>query len=97
MMKCMAEGCLSCATKQAHMKIYVEGFSPKSMQPIHGEFEVYCCDEHATDDAGKNLLNRNEEAKRALEQQFEAARVRKPDWHISRVVWANLPAMIHTH
>lgn len=94
-MICMKEGCCGVATKQAHMRLFT--VQQESAAPIPGDFGLVCCYDHATDEAGRAVLNENEHGRKQIEIQFQQSGLAAPDWNRSYVLWVTIPTPKQSH
>ncbi len=82
-MKCSQVTCEATATHRIRFNILAK----TGDEPVIAEPEIYCCDEHATEEAARELLIDNEAGKKQIEHMMAGAHKAPPDWTRSFAEW----------
>lgn len=85
-MNCQRTDCTKPATKQIKFNILAKvGDAPVTALP-----GIYCCDEHATEQAANDFLIDNIPGRRQIEDQFDRQGLARPDWTRSWAKWVSI-------
>lgn len=80
---CNRAGCPKTATKVGQFHLLPRVGDEPAIAPT----TVFVCDEHATVEAGYELLNDNIPGRNAIAAHFEQRGMQVPDWTRSKTVW----------